>query len=145
MDETQAQLARWCHEAGCTPIQTECVLLWAQGWNVRRIREHLEPAVPNDKAAQSAVLQGAAKVAEAHPDILKAGGRFTRELIMTAANKDDHDTRPADVRGVEPDRASQRFQGARIVTSDRREVKQSQSDSVRHWIHQTRPVAVPSL
>lgn len=79
---------------------------------------------------------------QALPEVRAAVHAFEQELLPCAENQDDHDERPEGVCGVTPDRASERFQGARIVPRDDLRLTQVPLDAVRWWVRTLPPAGI---
>lgn len=141
-EQWEAQLGAWCADAGCSALQTECLLLYAEGMTWAQIRLKLHGALRRDGDVKRMVGQALEKVTARHPEIHEAGDRFSRWLVLAARNRDDHDVREPGVRGVAPDRASQGFQGVQMVPADRAEIVQDSVSCLRRWVEQNRPVLV---
>jgi hypothetical protein len=80
---------------------------------------------------------------QAVPGFWDPAGRFERDIVPCAENKDDFDERPEGVRGVTPDRSSDRFQGARLVARDDRRLRQDPESAARLWVQCRGRIAVP--
>lgn len=68
------------------------------------------------------------------PGFWEAANEFSRQIVAAAANKGDWDERPEDVRGVNPDRSSRRFQGAAMVPRGDIRLRQSDESAARMWV-----------
>lgn len=138
----EQQVAAACRAAELTPVQTEVALLHlVDGLNASQIRLKLH--LPRVADARRLVLQAIAKL-QFTPGFWDAAREFEREIIPCSLNREDNEHRPADLRGVTPDRSSQRFQGAPMVS--REDVRQDSWSAARMWANNLRngPVAAAS-
>lgn len=137
--EAELALLEACRAARLTPLQTEIVLRNEEGYQVREIRSLLKQRY-SDREIKCELRQGHAKLW----GVLRLGdyGReFPRLLVFCAEDRRGDDERPADMSGVTPARASDRFQGARVVTADHPSLRQDLPESARLWARARRTPA----
>lgn len=151
----ETRILALCREAGLSPAEGELVLLHLQGFNLQQIRRYFKGRFvpqaqdPNGRgrsvdARRTSKLGECLEIALAClavrvPEWNSAAREFERSLLQCVANRSDYDDRPADLRGVEPDRSSDRFQGARMVGHGDARIRQDLPSAARLWGQASRP------
>lgn len=135
----EATLDEHCRTAGLSPIQSSLVhLVLVEGMTLRQAKLKMKLA---QRVARMEWETASAKLA-ALPEFREAGRQFTADLVFCVEDRRVYDEREPGVRGVTPRWDSQRFQGARIVTTDDCRLRQDAPSCVRRWAERARPVAV---
>jgi hypothetical protein len=134
--DVDAALAR----AGLTPLQREVVLYRLEDMTEGQISVKLHKPL---KVVRCSLSQARAKI-EALLAAAEAEAReFPRRLLFCVRDRRTYDERPEGVRGVTPDRSSQRFQGAPQVTEDDARLEQDLPSALKMGEASLRAVLVP--
>ena len=140
--ESEAIIASYCREAKLSPLQTEVVLLHLlDRLEPPQIRLKLKNDIRRTADARALLAQGLAKLSGLEGFWL-AAQQFERALVPCAENRTDYDERPDGLCGVTPDRSSQRFQGARMVSTGDRRLEQDLLSAATMWANNLRPQRV---
>lgn len=91
-------------------------------------------AMQLEKGQAEAAYREAMAVLESVPGFWDKAREFSRQVVPCAEGRADFDERPDEVRGVTPDRSSQRFQGSSIVPRDDLRVRQNATSAARMWV-----------
>ncbi len=147
--EWEARIEAACDAVGLVNtrqcLAREVVLLHlVDGMTARQIRWKLKASFTRTSEVAEVLAVGLAKLA-ALESVRTLAHEFERQLLPCAENRDDHDERPADMRGVTADRSSDRFQGARVVAQDDLRLKQEPRSAVRLWVRSIGPPPVPAV
>jgi hypothetical protein len=145
--ERQAIAPEWerplweaCRKAGLNDVQTEIVLCRVEGQDWQDVAQSLKITRKALAAHRDKIEDRLRPVLEAAE---RAAGRFMRDLIFAVLDRRTYDERPPGVCGVVPDRSSDRFQGAPIVSADDTRIGQRLGAALRLGEQATRPVRVP--
>jgi DNA-binding CsgD family transcriptional regulator len=131
-----AALAR----AGLTPLQREVVLYRLEGMDEAQISLKLhKPRYTVKRAREQAETKLEALLEAAE----EAARTFPEKLLFCVRDRRTYDERPEGVRGVTPDRSSQRFQGAPTITEDDPRLEQDLPSALKLGEAKLRAVKVP--
>ncbi len=121
-----------CQEAGIDPevatVLVERIVRRRSCGAIRKAHNFQRGRVEHLLRVWMPVLQG-------QPGFWDAAKEFERQIVACAANKDDHDSRPADMRGVEPDKSSQKFQGQAMIPRGDLRLRQDGESAARLSIY----------
>lgn len=116
-------------------LQRECVLLYlADGMTRPEIRRKLHLR----HREVDAYLQHAWGTLRKEPGFWEAAKRWAWDLVFCAADRRADDVRPLDVRGVNPDRASDRLHTGRLIAGDDPRLWRNPDSAARHWANALR-------
>lgn len=107
-----AWVAQKAREADLTPTEQQVAeLAIAHRKSARAIAQALGMKRNQAEVTQAKALNALSQL----PDFWEAARQFERDLLPCVGNRSFHDERPPGLRGVTPDRSSQKFQGADVV------------------------------
>lgn len=141
-EQWEAELGEYCQRAALSAVQREIVLLFEEGMSESQVKLKLHLGARNLRMDLQTIRARLRPVVE---ELERPAREFPRVLVMCAANKRIHDERPPDLRGVTPDRSSDRFQGARMVPGDDRRLVQDDASTLTLWLQANRPALVSAL
>jgi hypothetical protein len=137
--ELEAEVAAACREAGLTPRAIEVMLYWLiDGLPLREIRLKLH--LKRTAEVRTELGQALAKLAKL-PGFWSEARAFPHRLVFCAHDRRTYDERPPGMRGVEPDRASDRLHTGLMVPADDRRLRQDVVSAARLWVNGKRSAA----
>ena len=138
------EFATYAQAAGLSPAQALVVELWIEGASIGKICVALSLQRTEGFRLRDEAID---KLALHVPEFWHEAQEFPRSLVRAVANRADHRSdRDGNLTGVAPayDVATH-LPAARVITADRRELRQGRSAALRLWGQANRPVLVPSL
>lgn len=136
-DEWEDNLEPHFQAAGLSSLQREC-------WVMQRL-DRLSPQqirgilhLKRTQDVRDFIGQADAKLSGL-PGFWDAARQFERDLMQVSANRDDHEHRPDGVRGVTPDRASDKLFGAKVVGFGDLRLRQDEPSAALLWARKSMP------
>jgi hypothetical protein len=139
-DDLEAVLNTACREAHLSWVETEAILLRADGYSYAFIRNKLQPYLHHTQRRDIKFWLDALtkRIAPHLEDFWEPGRRWPEWLDLCVRNSRVADERDPTRSGVTPAHELQRYTPARMVAADDRRLQQSASECLVHYANEER-------